>query len=40
MCVHHENRHLLPALTDAGVDLDTLLQDAPELVGAAAGGGR
>ncbi|TFV66932.1 UNVERIFIED_ORG: hypothetical protein E4P37_04180 [Bacillus sp. AZ43] len=33
VCVHQENRYLLPALAAAGVDLEGLLVDVPEIVG-------
>lgn len=33
VCVHQENRYLLPALAEAGVDLGTLLGRVPEVVG-------
>lgn len=31
--IEQENRHLLPALAEAGVDLSALLTDSPEIVG-------
>lgn len=31
--IEQENRHLLPALAEAGVDLTALLQEAPEIIG-------
>lgn len=35
--IEQENRLLLPALAEAGVDLSTLLHEAPEIVGDTAG---
>ncbi|CCG05662.1 hemerythrin domain-containing protein [Blastococcus saxobsidens] len=35
VCVHQENRYLLPALADAGVNLTALVEDVPEIVGTA-----
>ncbi|RBY84929.1 hypothetical protein [Blastococcus sp. TF02A-30] len=34
VCAHQEDRYLVPALTEAGVDLGTLVENAPEIVGA------
>lgn len=33
VCMHQENRYLLPALAATGVDLPNLLEEAPEIVG-------